>query len=106
MAKPTNPTKALMVTAKIRGTRVRILIDFGCLGNFISPNFVGKARFHTQVKKYQYTLYGIDDQSVAENSETVVKKITPISVDIQGHWERVNFDITKISIYDAVLKLP
>jgi hypothetical protein len=35
----------------------------------------------------------------------VVKKIIPLSVDIQGHWERVNFDVTRINIYDAVLKL-
>jgi hypothetical protein len=43
MARPTNLTKALIVTVKIRGTRARILIDSGCLGNFISPNFVEKA---------------------------------------------------------------
>jgi hypothetical protein len=43
---------------------------------------------------------------VAENGRTVVKKTTPISVDIQEHWERVNFDITKINTYDAVLGLP
>jgi hypothetical protein len=42
---------------------------------------------------------------VAENGGTVVKKIIPISVDIQGHWERVNFNIIKISTYDAVLGL-
>jgi hypothetical protein len=43
---------------------------------------------------------------VAENGGTVVKKTTLISVDIQGHWERVNFDVTKTSTYDAVLELP
>jgi hypothetical protein len=36
----------------------------------------------------------------------MAKKITLISVDIQEHWERVNFDITRISTYDAVLGLP
>jgi hypothetical protein len=36
----------------------------------------------------------------------VAKEITPISVDIQGHWERVNFDVTRTSTYDAVLGLP
>jgi hypothetical protein len=35
----------------------------------------------------------------------VIKKIIPISVDIQGHWERVNFDIIRINTYDAVLGL-
>jgi hypothetical protein len=35
----------------------------------------------------------------------VIKKIIPISVDIQRHWERVNFDIIRISTYDAVLGL-
>jgi hypothetical protein len=43
---------------------------------------------------------------VAENGGTVIKEITLISVDIQEHWERVNFDIIRISTYDAVLKLP
>jgi hypothetical protein len=70
---------------KIRDTRARILIDSGYLGNFISSNFVEKAQFHTQVKEYQYTLYRIDNQSVAENGRTVIKKTIPISVDIQRH---------------------
>jgi hypothetical protein len=43
---------------------------------------------------------------MAKNGGIVTKKITLISVDIQGHWERVNFDVTRISIYDAVLGLP
>jgi hypothetical protein len=42
---------------------------------------------------------------VAENSGIVAKEIILISVDIQGYWERVNFDITRISTYDAVLGL-
>jgi len=62
--------------------RVRILIDSGCLDNFVSPNFVEKVRLYTQAKEYQYTLYGINDQSVAENGGTVIKETTPISVDI------------------------
>jgi hypothetical protein len=42
---------------------------------------------------------------MAKNGETVIKEITPISVDIQEYWERVNFDITRINTYDAVLEL-
>jgi hypothetical protein len=61
MAKPINPTKALVVTAKIRDIKARILIDSEYLGNFMSPDFVKKAQFYTQAKEYQYTLYGIDD---------------------------------------------
>jgi hypothetical protein len=61
MAKPINLTRALVITAKIRDIRARILIDFGYLGNFVFFDFVEKAQLHTQVKGYQYTLYGIDD---------------------------------------------
>jgi hypothetical protein len=61
MTKPSNLIRALMMTAKIRGTRARILINSGCLGNFMFSDFVEKAQFHTQAKEYQYTLYGIDD---------------------------------------------
>jgi hypothetical protein len=82
MTKPTNPLRALIVIAKIRGIKIRILIDSGCLNNFMSPDFVRKAQFHTQAKGYQYILYGIDDQPVAENSGKVAKEITPIPVDI------------------------
>jgi hypothetical protein len=85
MARPTNLIKALVVTAKIRGTRARILINSGCLGNFMSPDFVKKAQLHTQAKRYQYTLYGINNQSIAKNGEIVIKKTIPISVDIQEH---------------------
>jgi hypothetical protein len=61
MAKSTNPIRALVVTAKIRGTRARILIDSECLSNFVFSDFVEKAQLHTQAKGYQYTLYEIDD---------------------------------------------
>jgi mitochondrial fission protein ELM1 len=43
ITKPTNLTRALMITAKIRGTRAKILINSKCLGNFVSSNFVKKA---------------------------------------------------------------
>jgi hypothetical protein len=46
IAKPTNPLRALVVIAKIRGIRARILIDSGYLGNFVSPGFVKKAQLH------------------------------------------------------------
>jgi hypothetical protein len=42
MTRPTNPTKILVITAKIRDTRVRILIDFGYLNNFVFFDFVKK----------------------------------------------------------------
>ena len=92
--------------AKIRDIKIRILINSGCLSNFMSPNFVKKAQFHKQAKGYQYTLYKINDQPMTENSGKVAKKITLITVDILGHVKRVNFNIIRISTYDAVLKLP
>jgi hypothetical protein len=42
MAKSTNLIRALVVTAKIRDIRARILIDSGCLDNFVFPDFVKK----------------------------------------------------------------
>jgi hypothetical protein len=41
-----------MITVKIKGKKARILIDSGYLGNFVSPDFVKKAQFYTQVKGY------------------------------------------------------
>ena len=82
MASPTNPPKALVIITKIRGTKTRVLINSECLGNFMSPGFVKKAQLHTQTKEYQYTLYGIDNQPVAENGGKVAKKTIPIPVDI------------------------
>jgi hypothetical protein len=61
MAKPINLTKTLIMTAKIRDIKVRILIDSEYLSNFISPDFVKKTQLHTQAKGYQYTLYEIDN---------------------------------------------
>ena len=72
----------------------------------MSPDFVKKAQLHTQVKRYQYTLYKINDKSMAENGGKVTKKITPITVNILGHVKRINFNITRTNTYDAVLKLP
>jgi hypothetical protein len=61
MARLINLTKALVITAKIRDIKVRILINLEYLGNFVSPDFIKKAQLYTQAKEYQYTLYGIDD---------------------------------------------
>jgi hypothetical protein len=61
MTKPINLIRALVIMAKIRDIKVRILIDFGCLGNFVFSNFIEKAQFYIQVKEYQYTLYKIND---------------------------------------------
>jgi hypothetical protein len=85
MTRLANPTRVLVITAKIRGAKTRILIDSGYLGNFVSPDFVKKVKLHTQAKGYQYTLYGINDQSVTENGGTITKKTIPISVNIQSH---------------------
>jgi hypothetical protein len=52
MAKSINLTKTLVITAKIRDIKTRILIDFRCLSNFVSSDFVKKAQFHTQTKEY------------------------------------------------------
>jgi hypothetical protein len=43
MARLINLIRALVVTAKIQGIKVRILIDSGCLNNFVFSNFVKKA---------------------------------------------------------------
>jgi hypothetical protein len=61
MIRPNNLLKTLVLNAKIKDIKARILINSGCLGNFMSPNFVKKARLHIQAKGYQYTLYKIDD---------------------------------------------
>jgi hypothetical protein len=106
MARPANPLKALILNVKIRGVRVRILIDSGCLNNFMSPDFVKKTQLHIQAKGYQYIFYGIDNQFMAENGGTVAKEITLIPVDILDYWERVNFNVIRTSTYDAVLGLP
>jgi hypothetical protein len=42
IAKFINLIRALVITAKIRDIKARILIDFGCLGNFVFSNFVEK----------------------------------------------------------------
>jgi hypothetical protein len=48
-------------------------------------DFVKKAQFYTQAKEYQYTLYGIDNQLMAENDGTVAKKTIPILIDIREY---------------------
>jgi hypothetical protein len=42
---------------------------------------------------------------MVKNDGKVAKETTLITVDILGHMERVNFNITRISTYDAVLGL-
>jgi RNase H-like domain found in reverse transcriptase/Reverse transcriptase (RNA-dependent DNA polymerase)/Integrase zinc binding domain/Chromo (CHRromatin Organisation MOdifier) domain len=88
------------------GKKARILIDTGCLGNFISPEFVRRHSLHYTKKKRSYTLVAFDDQPVDSNGGKVTHETLPYKVSVGPHDEEVIFDITVTSSYDAVFGLP
>lgn len=95
-----------MVSAKINGHTARILIDSGCLGNFLSPAFAERARIPRRRKRRSYTLWTFDDQPTRDNGGKVTEETTPLEVEVQNHRETISFDITKTSTYDATFGLP
>jgi hypothetical protein len=93
------------VNVKIRGYWARVLIDSGCLGNFLSPVFREKCQIPYKNKIRGYTLYAFDNQPVRGNDGRVTEETVPLRVQVGTHVEEMTFDITKTSTYDAVFGL-
>jgi hypothetical protein len=62
-----------VVDAMIGGRKIKVLIDLGCLKNFLSPAFTQTVGFTRIKKKESYTLYIFNDKSVKGNKGQVTK---------------------------------
>ena len=83
--------------------RIRTMIDSGATGNYMSPRALRKLGKQTRTKEKPYELR-LADGTLTDQG--MVKQETPeLEMKIQGHDERIVFDVVDIR-YEAILGIP
>ena len=80
-------------------------MDIRYFRNFLSSYFVDKAGILQRKKRYRYTLYIFNDQPTRVNGGKITEETVPLEIRVEAHQERLSFDITKTSTYDATFRL-
>jgi hypothetical protein len=84
----------------------RALIDSGCTGNFMSPEFAKKNCIGTTMKKEPFLLMGFDRKPMMYNNSIVSRETEKILLEIGRYQGKIQFDITDAPGCDVVLGLP
>jgi hypothetical protein len=101
-----SPHKLMTLGVNIQGHKAKAVVDSGCTGNMMSPEFakrVGIQRFRRAQKVYLYTF---DGSPVKENGGMIEEETGKVGMKIGRHEERVKFDIVTTQGYDITLGLP
>jgi len=91
---------------KVSNVPARALIDSGCTGNFLSPQFAKRHGTVTRRKKEPFPLMAIDGKPVTYNKGMVTHETNELPLRLGRHREMLQFDITEAPGYDVVLGLP
>jgi hypothetical protein len=96
----------LQVEATLRGKPIKVMIDSGATGNFISPRALGKV--NAPIKPIRpYELQVVDGTNVLYNDGIIDQGITPSRMTIDGrHQEDIQLDIAPIGKHDVILGMP
>ena len=86
-------------------TPVRVLIDSGATGVYISPEFVNRIQQPTFLKKESYCLLLIDRTPTIHNKGWVHHETQKLGLGIEGHLKYLKFDMTKLASEDMILGL-
>jgi hypothetical protein len=91
---------------KLRGKPIRVMIDSGATGNFISTRAL--ARLNIPIIKVEpYQLQVVDGSSVEHNAGIVDQGTVPSLLESEdGHKTMVQFDITPLGRHEALLGMP
>ena len=73
--------------------------------NFLSSEFVKKAKISLQKKSDVYTVTDIDEKSLEYNEEKINHKTEEIRLHIRSHINDMQFDIMLIRQHDVILGL-
>src|SRR3954453_11661559 len=88
----------------INGVTANIMIDSEATGNFITPQFIARAKISTQQKLTPVQINTIDGKPFDEG--TLGEETTPVPMNFEHHLEMIQFDTAKIARYDAILGMP
>ena len=95
--------KQTVVTAKINGVDLQVMIDTGATSNFISRRAIKKAGLRPGRKESVYRLNLIDGQKSRPNGGIINEEVLQVEMSISGHRENVSFDVFDMAGHDVVL---
>ena len=101
MNSPKVPNIDSVLWVTVGGTKVHCLIDSGCEGIMISPNFIRAAKIEP---------FPLDKpigiQLVVTGSKSVINYGANATIKYEGRESKEYFDIINIDYYDVILGMP
>jgi transposase InsO family protein len=82
------------------GRKVKIMIDSGANGNFMSPEYASRHQIPTRDKEKPYSLALADGTPIAHGK--VRTETQSVTLDIEDHQEQIVLDVTPIK-FDIIL---
>jgi hypothetical protein len=95
----------IVIDMKLRGRDIKVMIDSGATGNFMSPKTL--ARINIPIRSIgAYLLQTVDGTNVNHNEGIINKATIPSKLRTDGHTSEVQFDIAPIGDTEAILGMP
>ena len=95
----TRRTGQLTIRVKLRGRDLRIILDCGADGNYISPTTIARINIPI-IGIMLYELQVVDDTRINYNSRVIDQGIVPSEITTEDRYiEEVQFDIAPIRNY-------
>jgi hypothetical protein len=102
----TNGWGQITVEMKIRGKKIKVMLDSGATGNYISPSTVGRLNIPI-TSIVPYTLQLVDGTNTNHNEGVVDRATIPFKLSSPDrHKANVQFDISDIGDHEAILGMP
>ena len=94
------------VELRVNGLKATAFVDTGATGNYVSPQWVNRFKVPWVWKKEPYQLLTVEGKPVNYDNGRITRQTEPLTIEVQGHRERVAFDITEMPGHDIILGLP
>ena len=103
----TESDKQLFVIAKIRRRHLRIMIDSGATGNFMTKKVADTWGYKMQLKAEPFKLLVVDGEAISSNQGMVTLETVPLEMTmLRGHKETIQFDIVHMDNHACILGVP
>src|SRR5271154_7105841 len=105
MATSTAYSRHLVMKVTLHKLALRVMIDSGATGNYLSAQSARRHQIPTQRKQTPYPLKMIDGTPVKGKGE-VDEETSELTLWIKGHEEKIKLDLVDFSLYDLILGIP
>ncbi|KFY82312.1 hypothetical protein V498_08626 [Pseudogymnoascus sp. VKM F-4517 (FW-2822)] len=97
----------LYVIARIQKQHLRVMIDSGATGNFMTKKVANERGFGTQLKANPCLLLVVDREPISTNGGMVTHETVPLVMTmLHGHKETIQFDIVHMDNHACILGVP